>query len=191
MFITQKDHNQYLKKLIIEKPDEVMIATYNIYAGILHDGEDAHSWGEKYHSDAHEILDMLCDCKRVRIIVGTPPLSLCKAGCEDCIAKQYKSATRLSKHALKWPKYQWKYTGDFHLKCYLFKKDGIMKGVIGGRNLSDSNWVDVTFNIDDKHCKVIEYLFNQSWDKSTDITIENLESSIMKQVEEASWSSNK
>lgn len=185
VFITWEQHLEYLKKLTTENPQRVAIATFNVYAGVLHDGADVTEWGEKYSNDAHQLLDLIKPVKDVRILVGMPPLILCKKGCMECIEKHYKWSMRLDQHAQKWPKFQWKYAEDFHLKCYLFDYGTTIKGVIGGRNLSPSNWVDVTIALDNSRCKVLMALFDKVWKIALDVNDENMKDTISAQLDDA------
>ena len=168
-----------LKKLASQKPKEVIIATFNIYAGILHDGNDTHQWGEKYRSEVHELLDILNSVPKVRILVGFQPLIQCiKTGCEDCVTNHYARAVRLVKHAEHWPKLEWKYVEKSHFKCnlYYFAKGCI--GVTGGRNLSGSDWADISFVMNDRQVKSARKLFDEQWKLATKATLKNVEKTI-------------
>jgi len=183
IFTDMTSHMAAMKQMAKRKPQSISIATYNIYAGILHDGEDSHLWeGDKYRNRAHEFLDTIATMHDVRILVGVPPLIMCKKMCEDCISDSYKKAMRLVKHKEKWPRFKWRYTDSFHFKCYLFhyKKGDV--GIGGGRNLSNSNWTDMSFVLNKKQIIAAKTLFDLSWDQAQPVTMENLEETIKRQL---------
>jgi len=183
IFTDTESHNGALKQMAKRKPQAISIATYNIYAGILHDGEDSHQWDDdKYKNGAHEFLDLITTIQDVRILVGISPMILCKKLCEDCIADGYKRAMRLVKHKEKWPRFQWRFTDSFHFKCYLFHYKSGDVGVGGGRNLSNSNWVDMSFVLNKKQIIAAKTLFDLSWEQAHSVTMENLEESIKSQL---------
>ena len=183
MLITTEDHINHLHKLINDKPKNVYIATFNIYAGILFDGDDVNNWGDKYKNEVHGVLDHLQESgANTKILVGIPGLIVCKSGCEDCLTKHLKVLTRLQKHAEKWP-FDWRYTEEFHLKSYIFDYGKKLSGVVGGRNLSPSNWVDLTFKIGADRCRVIKHIFNKEWEKAKEITGENMEVTILEHMD--------
>jgi hypothetical protein len=182
MLVDFESHAAHLAELISQGPDSVSIATYNIYAGILHDGNDVHEWGPKYRNEVHEILDALNKLKNVRILVGIPPLILCKEGCEDCVQKHYKWVRRFLAHTQKWKNIEWRYVENMHLKCNIFEFNGKRKGVVGGRNLSASNWIDLSFKITDIRCKVVAYIFNKIWSNALPASEENLDATVLTQM---------
>jgi hypothetical protein len=178
IFTTQESHMACLKKLASQQPKEVIISTFNVYAGILHDGDDTTTWGEKYQNDVHELLSMVAKTSKVKILVGFQPLTMCKEGCEECLAAHYKWAVRLVKHAQRWPKIEWRYVNKCHLKCNLFYYANGCIGVTGGRNLSGSDWADISFVMNDKQVKATRKVFAAQWKLATKVTLENIEKTI-------------
>jgi len=183
MFITAEDHIKYLHELISQRPKNVYIATFNIFAGIMFDGADINNWGAKYNNEMHGVLDNLQDSRaNTRILVGIPDLIPCRPGCESCLEKYVKLLTRTLKHAEKWA-FNWKYVERFHMKSYIFDYGDTIKGVVGGRNLTTSNYADLTFKIGADKCKVIRHIFNRHWDNSKEITQENINNTILEQMD--------
>ncbi len=179
IFTTQESHMACLKKLAAKKPKEAIMATFNLYAGILHDGDDTHEWGEKYRNEAHELLDILVEIPKVKMLVGFQPFIPCnKKGCEDCLANHYKRGVRLVKHAERWPEFEWKYLEKFHLKCNLFYYAKGCIGVTGGRNLSGSSWADLSFVMNDKQIVAARKLLDENWKRAANITLPNIENTI-------------
>jgi len=183
IFPTPESHINGLLKLVGGNPQLVMVATYNVYAGILHDGDDSHEWGGKYENETHDFLDRLNKVPEVKILVGFPALKLCKENCEDCIKQQYKLAMRLDQHRKKWPNFEWRYSENFHLKCYLFYYKGGYIGIGGGRNLSSSDWTDVSFILDPRQVQGVREIFDNSWKNAKPITMANLEKTIDSQMD--------
>jgi len=182
IFDTSESHTNGLKKLAKGKPESVLIATYGVYAGILHDGDDSHKWGGKYENGTHELLDQLIQVPEVKILVGFSGLKLCRSDCEDCLAVHYKQAMRLDQHRQKWPQFEWRYTEDFHLKAFLFYYKRGCIGVSGGRNLSSSEWTDASFILNNEQADAIRVIFDHSWKIAKQATMENLERTIELQM---------
>lgn len=183
IFTTQESHIKALKKLARNKPNSITIASFGVYAGILHDGEDSHGWGGKYKNETHELLDIVADID-TKILIGFPPLNLCKDECVECVANHYRAAARLVEHSKKWGRLDWRYIENFHLKCYLFYYKSGCIGIGGGRNMSSSSWTDMSFVLSERQVKAARELFDNSWKKSYKITMENLESTIESQMEQ-------
>jgi hypothetical protein len=182
VFTTLKEHSDYLTKLASAKPDAVSIASFNLYAGIMHDGTDLHTKvGREYKSSAHEFLDALVSCSSVRILVGVPAYDECVENCKNCAENYIKRLMRLNAHAERWP-FKWRFAEDFHLKSYVFEWNGKLKrAVIGGRNLSGSSYVDLSMPIqDDSVIDKVSLLFDEWWKKSTSITQSNLDDMVIR-----------
>jgi hypothetical protein len=183
---TNHAHIAHLRSLVKKEPKAVLIGTFSIYAGILHDGEDSHSWGGKYENEIHNILDDLVETPNVRILVGFPPLNLCVPNCEECLYKHQKWAMRLLKHVEKWPQFQWRIIEEFHLKCYLFFYNDIPpEGIGGGRNLTTSNWTDASIVLNKKQVLKMGELFAKSWSKAGEVNEEALDAITMRQIDGA------
>jgi hypothetical protein len=183
IFTDTESHISALKQMARRKPEAISIATYNIYAGILHDGEDTTEWeDDKFRNQAHEFLDAIAKIQGVRILVGISPLIMCKKLCEDCLADGYKRAVRLVKHKERWPRFEWRFTDSFHFKCYLFHYKNGDVGVGGGRNLSNSDWTDMSFVLNKKQIIAAKTLFDLSWEQAQSVTMENLENTIKSQL---------
>lgn len=183
VFTTLREHSEYLIKLASAKPDVVTIASFNIYAGIMHDGADLHTKiGREYASDAHKLLDVLKDSgSSVRILIGLPFYNECIENCRDCAEKYVKSLMRLNAHAERWP-FKWKFSENLHLKSYVFEWNGkLTRAVIGGRNLSGSSSADLSLPIQDNDIIAkISSLFTKLWEEASPITQSNLDNVIFK-----------
>lgn len=150
MFLDNASHFSYLFEQVANKPSEVFISTFGIYCGITHDGRDTTQWGAKYKLASRDLLEALRPTPaKVKILVGAGTYRSCKGklACLDCEKTYFQGLIRLVNHADLFPEFQWRVTTELHLKCALFSYGKTVTGVAGGRNFTDSNWSDVTFEL--------------------------------------------
>lgn len=186
MFITTEDTYEQLYKWLKDKPTTVQISTFGIYAGILDSGKDIHEVGGKYSSQTHDLIDSLNEKTKVQVLVGVAPYRSCKdkgkVHCQDCYEAYGKNITRILMHARRWPNIDWRFRSELHLKCTIFNwEGGTPKGTIikqeilgGGRNLTDSDWADVSFNLPRNTHDAVTGYFNEQWSEALPITEENI-----------------
>jgi len=153
IFETAEDHYSYLGTLVAEKPQFALISSYGIYAGITHEGANLNLIkGRETLSD--KFLNSLQGVQKVCILVGVNKFLNCNGfvPCQHCQRTYYRYLLRLLSHKEHYTQFLWRASQCSHAKCSLFvyKKDGVTyyKGVIGGRNLNDSNWLDYSFSIE-------------------------------------------
>ena len=134
-----EQHFDWLINRIGDKPNNVTIASYGIYAGITYTGDDSVKWGDRYHLDTRDFIDALKDVANVRMLIGVSDYKSCK-GTHQCLhcEKQYvQMLLRLVNHAEHFDKFQWKMTNQLYFKAYIFEYDDKLIGLSSGRNLSD------------------------------------------------------
>ena len=154
MFLTIEDHFAFLNECVRAKPRAVLISTYGLYAGILPDGRDTRDWGKMYKSQTRELLESMRGIENVRLLIGLYEFKSCKGKvpCSDCERKYVMDLIRHMNHAEKFSEFQWRVTPQSHLKCALFtypdNHPAPLRGVVGGRNLNDSSWADLTIELD-------------------------------------------
>lgn len=185
MFLTMEEHYKYFEQQILAKPKAVIISTFGVFAGILDDGRDTQEWGPKYEKVTRKIVDLLEGVPDVKILVGLYRYQSCKGNiqCDDCAAKYIKGVGRLIKHREKWPNFKWRFSSECHLKSYLFfYPDGRVTGIAGGRNLTDSEWADVTFPLTKDQVKRLIIHVNGIWNKSAIMDEDKLAEELTKQV---------
>lgn len=200
MFITTENCYDQLYKWLDEKPAHVQISTFGIYAGILDTGKDMHDLGGKYTSQTHAFLDKLhaMENLKVQILVGTSQYRSCKdkgkTHCEDCYITYGKQFMRLMKHSEKWPNFQWRFGDELHLKCTIFTY-GDVEGNLdyrrilgGGRNLTDSDWADISFELPEELHSPIHDYFREQWKEKVKVTEENLANYVVQSYEKANRS---
>jgi len=151
MYFTLEAHNARLKELVELKPNALTVVSYGLYAGVLDDGRDAHAWGKKFASNTHLFLDSLKDIPTT-ITVGLPPPSNCskKASivpCPHCQQNYLKGLRRMWHHQKAWSNITWKVCVESHMKAYVFSYPRKTVAIVGGRNLTDSNWHDFTMEV--------------------------------------------
>jgi hypothetical protein len=150
MFLEYDEHADHLQELVDEKPDEVIIASYGLYAGITYKGHDTTKWGEKYRLRTRDLLESMKGGPEVMMLIGAPTYGSCK-GKEQCIACEMKYSQQLFRfvsHAELFPDFKWRVTTELHLKCNLFRYgENHWRGIAGGRNFTDSTWDDITFEL--------------------------------------------
>ncbi len=144
------DREKFWKRILgLAQSDDVesmIISSYGMYAGISDTGENT---AERYNFDKtiQQILDV-SKHKKVVFLLSDTEAQPCMPGCVHCIAKNQKKTRRNEAHINHWPNVSWFITQDHHLKTILFKKkDGTVLGFSGGRNFSNSDWEDVSFEL--------------------------------------------
>ena len=168
MFLDHADHSRYLFDRVAEKPTHTFIASYGLYAGISYAGHDTTKWGEKFRLATRDLMEAMRELQDVRFLIGVANYKSCqgKFTCIDCEKQYCRSLIRLVHHAELFPEFNWRITTELHLKACLFFYGEKVKGIGGGRNFSDSDWVDCTFELSTTH---IKKLYNHSklvWDQA-------------------------
>jgi hypothetical protein len=169
MFLDHADHSRYLFDRVAEKPKYVMIASFGIYCGISYAGQDTTKWGEKFHLATRDLMETMRSLPNVRFLIGVANYRSCKGKIDTCIdcEKQYcRALIRLVHHAELFPEFEWRVTTNLHLKTCLFFYESSVKGIGGGRNFSDSDWVDCTFELPTSHIKKLYKHTKEVWDQA-------------------------
>jgi hypothetical protein len=170
MFLDNSTHSQFLLECVEENPQNVLFSSYGLYAGITYDDRDTNDFGDQYITDTMKILNALQNIakngSKVRFLVGVSSYMSCKGkmACVDCEKKYARSLIRLMNHVDRFPEINWKITTDFHMKAYLFFYKDKVKGVSGGRNFTDSDWSDVTFELGNDQIKNLYRHVQEAWD---------------------------
>lgn len=181
MFLDHADHSRWLFDRVAEKPSHVMIASYGIYAGISYAGQDTTQWGEKFRLATRDLMEVMRSLPDVRFLIGVANYRSCKGKitCIDCEKQYCRSLIRLVHHTELFPEFKWRVTTNLHLKAGLFFYapgcgDGgekpSAKGIGGGRNFSDSDWVDCTFELSVANIKKLHTHIKGVWDDSKPLT---------------------
>lgn len=118
----------------------VVLTSFNMYAGITTDGKD---WSEIYPSKTRDFLEALpCDSE---VIVCPPPLIFCDKDkqCPHCKLKYISTLTRMIRTVEVFHYLNWRISKRSHTKCYLFDTADGVQTVLGGFNLTSSDYKDL------------------------------------------------
>jgi len=138
IFLNDDEMFGYLTRRINKKApklNKVDIASYGMYLGITEDGKD---WSDKFPSAARDFINAVANTTH-RIIIGIPFFIECYIGCESCAFNYDKRLFRTSVTA-KMLNLNIRYADKSHLKYY--RVDDSL--IIGGINLTQSGWVDMS-----------------------------------------------
>lgn len=167
LLFSNEDHFEFLRNCVKANPNRVRIATFGLYAGITADDID---WSNKYPSEVRNFLESLRSIQSVRVLVGNQEYKSCKGKaiiCSDCERKYVMDLIRLVNHAEKFPEFKWRISSACHIKCALFTYDDYeLRGVTGGRNLTNSTWADVSVELDKMSNMRLEEHFDEVWKNS-------------------------
>jgi hypothetical protein len=173
-FIEADEHNKKLLELAKSKPDKIVMSTFGIYCGITKTNDDVRSWG--YTSNTRNILDEMIDkCNDITILIGISCYQSCRTErCRYCENKYIMQTIRYLNHVDTFKSIKWRYSLDMHLKAYLFYHGNNKYGIIGGRNFTDSEWIDLTVSVDGENFDKVEKHVMLSIDKSYELTPDSL-----------------
>ena len=176
LLFSLEDHVNFLNKAVDNKPKAVFISSFGTYLGITYDGRDTTSWGEKYQLKIRSFMESIRSINNVKVLIGLANYTSCKGKlqCKDCEKTYARSLIRLMNHAELFPEFKWRMVNELHLKCTLFFYDDNIVGVSGGRNLTDSNWDDITFTLSSAEIKQLWAHISPIWNRSLDITDDNI-----------------
>ena len=149
LLLSHEDHHARMRDCISAGPRATLITTYGVWAGINHDGKDYTELGPAYLSPVRQTVDLIDRLPNVRIVVGLYPYGSCRGllPCRDCEGRYTKSLLRLLAHAEHFRNIKWLVVDKLHLKCALFVYEKGMRCLVGGRNLTGSDWADVTVEL--------------------------------------------
>jgi len=175
LLISNREHVDFLKSCVEQKPKSITICSLGIWAGILPDGRDMSEWGPRFKSETRALLESMREVEEVNILVGLYEYKACKKPtCIDCERKYVLDLIRHVNHAEKFPEFKWRMTTSFHIKCALFFYNNIAKGIAGSRNFTDSSWQDVTVTLDNDDVFKLNDHIQGVWNKSKVINDNNV-----------------
>lgn len=176
IFAAIDDHFEYLSQLVSKGPKGVFLASFGMYAGILHDGRDTTTFGKNYQSLTRLFLDSIKNTPNVKLLIGLADYKSCngKISCEHCERGYIYQMIRLLNHQELYSNFKWKVACKMHVKCSLFFYDSEISGVIGGRNLNDSDSFDMTFSIQSDACKSLYTQILPTWRDAYDLNASNI-----------------
>lgn len=142
VYKSNTEHYEALNQLIDAGPDKVLISSFGIYAGLQANGMDVHP---KEESQIRKILEKLRPINTY-LLVGIPDYRSCRGftKCMHCERKFVKGILRTYELSTLYPKFSWKISRAHHSKAFISIKNGLIQAVVGGRNLTDSDWNDMS-----------------------------------------------
>lgn len=171
MFWTMEEYFKGLRGALSDKPNKIWLSTFNIYAGITKKAVDvrkAYSVTNHTANFLDQIDGLNIECN---ILCGLPMFTECRKGCLDCKQKKKDTFKRYKFTQRHWPNLNWKFVKDFHLKCAIFEYEDKLRVFVGGRNLSDSSWVDLSMELADQEtCQSVLNQAKKLW-KSDSVQI--------------------
>lgn len=184
MFFTNQEHFEYLSHLLALQPKQVIISTFGIYASILDDGRDMLPRADLDGRLTRNFIESLRSVPEVRMLVGlmkylTPMPS--PRTCLQCESKYVKTHVRLVNHAEKWPNYTWRFAHDHHIKATLCVYDDHIEGVAGSRNLTGSNWDDLTFELTLAQARELHMRLGKVWHTALPIDSPSIQADLERQ----------
>lgn len=156
-FFDAKSMFQFLKQEYMKTKSSVDIATYGMYLGISN-GKD---YQKSFPMASRDFIDSI-NKNRLRIVIGVPYYVECKTNCADC-KKKYNQKLDSIKETVDRLGIDAKFNDKMHWKYYSIGK----KVVCGGINLSDSDFTDSSFTIDnDYDVNALKLQFETLWYRS-------------------------
>lgn len=176
LMVNYDEHIKWLSDRIDEKPTGVIITSFGLYAGISYAGQDMTKLGWKFKSKTRDIMEKMRPLSNVRFLIGLPKYQSCKgrSTCLDCEIQYTKNIVRISNHIELFPEFKWRTTSDLHLKSCIFLYDKVCKGISGGRNFTDSDWYDCTFELSQEHIRKLLKHISDIWSDAKRLNDETL-----------------
>ena len=173
MIFTDNDsYFDVIQDMINQNPHSVFISSFGLYAGITTNSTII----TKYQNKPRDILNILRDRNiNTFIMIGVQKFFQCKENCDDCKKKFVNDMIRLLCHVENWPMFKWKFLYGNHLKCFLsMYDDDFVDGVSGGRNFSNSDWLDVSLSLSGDEANELSVMFLENWKTAFDINEYNI-----------------
>lgn len=138
---TSDEHFAEATKLL-KNADRVIGSTYGLFVRLWSDTP----------SGARQFLEAF---EGGEFIIGSYNNQPCREDCPDCLEKFRKSQKFLDQCTDKYSGHKWHKVYGLHLKALCFKYPDGYKAIVGGRNLSDSGWRDLSFVVEGDEAKKI------------------------------------
>lgn len=156
---TDTDFHWKMKEILDQNPLFVAASSFGIYAG-LSKNKDWHQLGGKFKSPIRRFLDEVNRRKiPAYLIIGPTIGEECSVDCPHCAERNNLRRLSLIQHVEQFPNIEILIVDKWHAKMVFTEKSAI----IGGRNLSSSDWNDLSFYTEDPSVisELNEYFFTQ------------------------------
>lgn len=150
MIFTYQNYIESLHDAILHKPKKVWVSSYGFNVGI---GETGNIYAR---SETFRLFQMISNTTvGSRVLIGTSSRTASSL------------QRRLTNSAEYFPVLQWKTKGDIHLKCWIFFWPNQRKtALVGGRNIGDSEWADVSVWVDGGDAHRLSIFYDDLWIKA-------------------------
>lgn len=160
------DYIKEFNEIIDENPSWIYISTFGMYLGIsVDENGKVNDWQSKYPKPIRTAIDKIIEksipCK---IITGEVGRELCVKDCPHCIKANEKLYQRLLAHIDIFHKdnLSLMVKVDYHQKMIVSDK----RYIIGGRNLSESSYADLSFSgTDQETIKSLKEIFERQFNE--------------------------
>jgi hypothetical protein len=135
-------------EMLASKFDHGIITSFGVFCGILHNLDFSY----KIESHDRNFLDSIKDHNDITVIVGTGTYNSPKksGNCDDCLLAYAKRTVRIEKHREIFPNVKWKIIENLHSKVAVFWNDGNIVSIIGSRNFTGSDNMEVAIVVKDR-----------------------------------------
>lgn len=145
-------------------PTKVYISSFGVNTGVS-------GRGSVYdRSPTHEILRWInVNTKNSRVVVGTPTHSV------DTYIP------RIVSNAEHFRGFTWRHSPNLHLKCWIFFRKRTITALVGGRNLGDSVWNDLSLWLPSSEVSnLVAYYEEVIWRAAIPVVIDKTTSIVFK-----------
>lgn len=160
----------------IKDSEETIITTFGVFCGITYNSDISY----KFPSEDRNFLDNISDKSNISIIVGVGGYTPNKKECNECGVAYARRTIRIEKHRELYPNINWYLCESLHSKVAVFKINGNYVAIIGSRNFTGSNNLEIAVPIfDSQTAKSLYDYANKIKSLSKQVNIDNVINSVV------------
>lgn len=135
-------------ELLAKKFDNGIITSFGLFCGILHN----YDYSARIPSKDRDFLNSVANHKNLTVIIGTGDYNSPskEKGCDHCLLAYAKRMIRIEKHRELFPNIKWKIINNLHSKVAIFWDDNSKISVVGSRNFTGSENMEMSILVKDK-----------------------------------------
>jgi hypothetical protein len=169
-----KSQREYYEALIkiASKYEHGIVTSFGVFCGITFDFDCS----KTMVSYDRKFLDTVSNHNDLTIIVGTGGYySPKKSKCNDCLAAFSKRNIRIEKHRELFPNINWRFLENLHSKVAVFWGSAGSMAIIGSRNLTGSDNMEVAVVVKDRETtnELLAYC-SELVSRSEEVNLDNL-----------------
>lgn len=184
---TIEQHTGELLRLAKARPQSAAFASYGLSLGIASfAGGGLRQWQDA----SREMFDLLAENGvAVRVLVGTGLKISCEDGiCMACERQYVRQLIGLHGYVGRYPGFEWRVLERSHLKLSAFDINGDLVCITGGRNMTGSDWTDISLVLHGADASAVLGSLEQCWPLARPLTKATLASMCKEQsVTKALW----